>query len=199
LFNSHPRVVIASLSLALTLIGLGCESGARVGSRATLAATDVSGLLPYDGPTRTLFDDSVDAEVFPGAAEGQTGALDQRLSNLVRLSTLVVPVTVVTVTGESGSSAGRMELELIPVERPTLGSLAPNFQSGEPIRVLLRSGTSGFALVVAHQNEIVGKRMNLCWGRFSEGSEAVEHWHALSDSAKTRLAIAQAAALVNLD
>jgi hypothetical protein len=161
--------------------------------------TSVVDLLPYEGPMRVLFDDAIDPEVFSTPADLTTDKADHRMGERIRGSTFVVPVIVVTVTDETNAQTGRLELELVPVDRPIRGSLTPHVQPGDPIKVRLGPASAGFALVRSNLNELVGRRMNLCWGRFAEGSQAVEHWHAFSDTPKTKLAIAKAAAIVDFD
>jgi hypothetical protein len=148
---------------------------------------------------RGLFDDAIDPEVFSTSVELAAGTTDRRIVERLRSSAFVVPVVVVTVTDERDALTGRLELELIPVDNPVRGQLAPAFQPGETIKVRLGSGSSGYALVRSNQTELVGKRMNLCWGRFVEESKVVEHWHAFSDAPNTKLAIAKAAAIADFD
>jgi hypothetical protein len=191
------RTLLVSLSIGC--FSLNCDVSTGPGSRPTATPDSVAGLLPYLGPIRGLFDDAIDPEVFATSAELAVGTTDRRIMERLRSSTFVVPVVVVTVTDERDAQTGRMELELVPVDNPVRGKLAPNFQSGESIKVRLGSGSPGFALVRSNQTELVGKRMNLCWGRFVEESKAVEHWHAFSDTPNTKLAIAKAAAIVDFD
>jgi hypothetical protein len=148
---------------------------------------------------RVLFDDAIDPGVFSSTAEAGLGTTDHRIVERIRASLLMVPVVVVTVTDEHSGQNGRVELELMPTARPIRGSLAPYVGNGEPMKVRLGPSSSGYSMVRSAQTELVGKRMNLCWARFAEGAEAVEHWHALSDTPKMRLAIAKAAAIVNFD
>ncbi len=156
-------------------------------------------LVPYNGPMRVLFDDGIDPGFFSITAEAGLGTTDHRILERLRGSLFMVPVVVVTVTDEHSGQDGKVELELMPADRPIRGTLAPYFGSGEPIKVRLGPSSSGYSMLRSAQTELVGKRMNLCWARFSDGTVAVEHWHALSDTPKMRLAIAKAAAIVNFE
>lgn len=159
---------------------------------------DIADLLPYEGPVRVLFDDAIDPEVF-SQSSGASPSDDLRLIERIRTSTFVVPITVVTVTDDQESKSGHVELEMLPADPPLRGVLTPHVQPGEPIRVTLPPTSAGYALVRSNQRELVGKRLNLCWGRFVQGDTAVIHWHAFSDAPRTKLAIEKAAAVVNVD
>lgn len=148
---------------------------------------------------RVLFDDGIDPDVFSPALEATQGMTDRRISERIRAATFVVNVQIVTVTAENSNQDGRIELELLPLARPIHGELAPFASAGEPIKVHLGPGSSGYSLVRSAQGELVGRRMNLCWARFAGSADAEVHWHALSDTPKTKDAIAKAAAIVNFE
>jgi hypothetical protein len=148
---------------------------------------------------RVLFDDGIDPDVFSPVPDANLGPADRRIGERIRASSFVVSVRVVTVTAEHADQNSRIELDLLPVERPIHGDLATLGISGEPIKVYLGPTSAGYALVQAAQGDLVGKRMNLCWARFEDGGETVEHWHALSDAPKTKLALTKAAAIVNFE
>jgi hypothetical protein len=141
---------------------------------------------------RILFDDAIDADVLATSVGLPVASSGQFLSDRIRQSAFVVPVVIVTVTNERDSRRGQTELELMPVDRPIRGSLSPYFPNAESIRVRLRSSSN-------NESELVGKKINLCWARFSDGGAFVDHWHGLSDAPKTKLAIAKAAAIINFD
>jgi hypothetical protein len=181
--------------LAVVAYISGCGSNQAVSPG--VAAPDESALVPYEGPMRVLFDDSFDPEVFTRSSLNNPS--DKRLIERFRGSAFVVPVVVVTVTEQRQANSGHVDLELQPVSAPLHGSLAPYFEPGEPIRLEIRPTDAGYALLRANQSDLIGKRLNLFWNRFSEGSGAASHWHACSDSPKTKRAILRAAAIVNVD
>jgi hypothetical protein len=149
---------------------------------------------------RVLFDDSIDPEVFSSSAEAALGSMDRRIAERIRSSAFLVPVVVITITDGSALGEGQqLELELMPSGDPIHGQLAPYFQPNEPIKLRIGGGSVGYALARSNQGELVGKRLNLCWNRFAEASDAVDHWHAFSDSPKTKAAIAKAAAIVSFE
>lgn len=174
---------------------MGC--GSALSGSPQVAAPNDSALLPYDGPIRVLFDDSFDPEVFAHSALSSPS--NMRLLDRFRGAAFVVPVVVVTVTEQHQSDTGHVDLELLPVSAPLHGSLAPHFAPGEPIRLEIRTTDAGYSALRANQSELIGKRLNLFWNRFSEGSAARSHWYACSDSPKTKLALLRAAAIVNVD
>lgn len=174
---------------------IGCGGAQSVSPQA--ATPNDSVLLPYGGPIRVLFDDSFDPEVF--AHSSLSSPSDMRLLERFRSSAFVVPAVVVTVTEQHQSDTGHVDLELLPVAAPLHGSLAPHFAPGEPIRLEIRTTDAGYSALRANQSELIGKRLNLFWNRFLEGLDARSHWHACSDSPKTKLALLRAAAIVNVD
>lgn len=178
---------------------LGCESSAGTAAQGASGPDDISDLLPYEGPMRVLFDDAIDAEAFSESTGIPLSSGDSRLVERIRMSTFVVPVVVVTATDDQQANSGLVELELLPVDPPFRGELTAHVRPGEPIRVSLPPSSAGYALVRSNQRELVGKRLNLCWSRFSRGGGGEVHWHAFSDAPRTRLAIEKAAAVVNVD
>jgi hypothetical protein len=189
----HRR--LTSSVLAILLIGCGSLGGTAINA-APISAQPAE---PLTASLRALFDDAIDPEVFSTPAESAFEASDRRISDRIRYASFVVTVVVVTVTDESSSSSGHQELELMPVDPPIHGTLEPFVSPGEPIRVRLGGNSVSTALVRSYQNELVGKRMNLCWGRFVDGAETVDHWHAFSDSPKTKQLLKRAAAIVDFD
>lgn len=197
--KNSPRHQVLALSVAVGLFLFGCGSGLDTTPKAPPTSASAADLTPYEGPLRVLFDDAIDPEVFSTSAEMSLGTSDKRLSERIRNASFVVTVAVATVTDEKSGSSGRLELELLPVDRPIRGSLTAYVSPGETIKVRLGSASAGYALVRSNQNELVGKRLNLCWGRFANGGKVVDHWHAFADTPRARVAIAKAAAIVNFD
>lgn len=188
---AQPFLIVLAVAAYIS----GCGS-TNAGSPPVVTPND-AGVLPYEGPMRVLFDDSFDPEIF--ARSSLSSPSDMRLLERFRGAAFVVPVTVVTVTEQHQSDTGHVDLELMPVAAPLHGSLAAYFEPGEPIRLEIRPTDAGYALLRANQSELIGKRLNLFWNRFSEGENQRSHWHACSDSPRTKLALLRAAAIVNVD
>lgn len=192
--RAYPTVLLLAAAMVAA-----CQGSSPTVTTRAVSPEDLAGLLPYDGPIRVLFDDSIDADAFSPLESPQSSLTDLRLVERIRTAAFVVPVTVVTVTEQHEAAAGHVDLELLPVAPPLHGSLTPFFQPDEPIKVEIPPSGAGYALVRANQAELIGKRLNLCWGRFVEDSTVRTHWHAFSDSAKTKIALLRAAAVVNVD
>jgi hypothetical protein len=154
-------------------------------------------LLSYQGPVRGLFDDGIDSEVF-GSVDDQESVSDNRLAERVRASGLVVVVRVTTVSDEGFDATGRLEVDLSPVETPILGSVASFSKDSDSIRLALSPGTLSHSLLRSNQNDLIGKRLILCVGRFIDQGNPVVHWHAMADSPKVRTAVNAAASVAEL-
>lgn len=194
-FSSPIRVA----SFAGAFFFAGCDASTSALVRPANSTDSAANLMAYTGPMRVLFDDGIDPDVFAPAMEATISTSDRRISERLRGSVFVVNAQIVTVTTERSDEDGRVELELQPTEPPIHGRLAPYAAVGEPFKVYLGRTSSGYSLLKSSQNDVVGKRLNLCWARFAEGNLPVEHWHALADTPKTKLAIAKAAAIVNFE
>jgi hypothetical protein len=155
-------------------------------------------LLPYQGPVRGLFDDGIDTEVF-GAPNDEASLEDRRLTERIRSAGLVVVVRATTVSDEGYDLNGRLEVDLTPVEKPIYGKLATFTQGSDSIRVNVSPGTGSYTLTRSNQNDLIGKQLILCIGRFLENGKPILHWHAMADSPKVRQAVTAAASMADLE
>lgn len=193
---SLPSAFPALGCFIVGMLFFGCEVPAPASPSATASGGGI--LLPFSGANRGLFDDGIDAEVFGAPGEG-TGSADSRLKNRIRASNVVFAAQVTTVTDQSDGSTGGIELEMSPVEKPFLGSLTP-FQDGSTtVRLTMRPGTIGYALLRSNQNDLIGKRLIVCLGRFDENGAAVVRWHGTEDTPRVRQSVAAAASMAELE
>jgi hypothetical protein len=157
-------------------------------TREPEAAPVAEGLPPYTAAEATLFDDTLDPEIFGAELSGMEAGGDTKLAERTRRADSVVAVRVATVTREGGRSEGAAyELSLVPVGPPLSGAPVEG-----TLTVTIRAKSPSFPLVRRADTAFTGAQLILFFKRYNQQGQAVAHWHGKPDNEAVRVAVERA-------
>lgn len=156
---------------------------------------DVSGLPPYQGQLRYLFDDQIDPVAVGMALDGASAADDPLLGPRVDQAELVARVRIQTVTVDAVGAIRRYTLS-VQVGRPPL--LPPKLEE-TAFEVEIGPEQPAFRVAERLGDELRGRTFVGLVRRFAGARRAEYHFHFTADVAEVHEAIRQHAGLSALD
>jgi hypothetical protein len=152
----------------------------------------VAGLPEYTPAEAALYGDDFSASVF-GLPKEVEPAQDPKLGERVQRAEAIVPVRFSTVSAESLAGVRGYTLS-VTVDGPVVtGTVPPG-----PLDIRIQPGNASLTQVKILDTGLVGKKFLLFVRRYSDGGEAVNHYHGEADTPDVRKAIESSQALDSL-
>ena len=154
------------------------------------SSTPASQLPEFTSAEATLFDDTIGLGAFGAELEEVSPSADPKLRDRTNRADLVAPVSVSTVTRDSGGSVESYTIAVTEAGEPFVGNMGPY-----PIELTVNDNSPSFPFVRSADAGLMGKKLILFLKYYSEGGKAVTHWRLETDSDEIRKAISDTRAL----
>lgn len=180
----------ASLLLASTALIQGSSCSANHGG----TALNLDKLPPYEEPSKTLFDDSIDPAAFGlnmSASEGSPS--DASFRERIRLADVISSIRVTTVTISKVDEKATYTLQFEPI-RGFLGTFEEDLRE----LVVSERAPQMYSVISSVQARAKGRTLIGFWRRFREQNRMTIHYRFFSDSEEITKALQDSLALEDL-
>lgn len=191
-----PCVGAAFLRLAFALPAVGLVGACTADpQRAPSTADDLSGLPPWQGHDRDVFDDNIEPAAVGLSLEGGSPRSDPLLRERAQTADLVARVRVSTVTVDSIGDQRTYHLGI----RVGYPPLATPRLSDRTLELHIRPTSRAFGIAKAFDARLREMTFIAFIRRFAgEAGEPEIHWHLSPDTAEVAAAVKDAVALGEL-
>jgi hypothetical protein len=154
------------------------------------ASVPIAAMLPYDGPDRQRFDDSIEPAVLGLALERADYRRDGRFLARAQTAHGVARMRIVTISFDSSREGAPYRLQLQRV-----GSPLKRYDPAEAIEVEVRPGSPSYSLLRQYEAKLSNRTALAMWKRFRQGDEPSTHFYLAPDNDEALAAAREALAL----